>query len=127
MKKLLTFALFLIMGINSYSQTTLERARKMTDNMAQELALTETQKSDIYNLTLNRLNTLAQLKAKNDKQSEQSYLIERRKFHSDVHQFMNNEQYKKWEQLRTQHIRMQKDGKKVQNPVIDDELEFMNK
>ncbi len=129
MKKLLTISLFVLFGLNTNAQTTMERAKKMTDNMAKQLALTEKQKADIYTFTLNRLNTLGELKAKTDKESEQGYLVQRRKFHSEIHQFLNDEQYKKWNHLREEQIRSKKDGKATApaDSIIDDELEFMNK
>ncbi len=128
MKKLFSL-LFILLAINSAvnGQTIAERAQIMAANMTKQLSLSQQQESDIYQLVLNRLNSLKEISDKKDPGYEKKYMIERRKFHTDIQAFLSKEQYQHWEKIANEQSATRKSGKPITHPVLDEELELKGK
>src|ERR1700741_1637121 len=126
MKKLLVITLLLFSVSAVFGGETEKKAKLLADNLKSSLGLTKKQREDIYKITLDKLNIQAEYKSKEDNESQQKFILERRAYHLEIGKQLTTEQYNKWMQLRKDQVKLKKEGKEIVSPIIDENLEYLN-
>ncbi|MFL5729077.1 MAG: hypothetical protein ACJ75J_06265 [Cytophagaceae bacterium] len=126
MKKIIILSLILLCGFSVFAGGIEKKAKQISSNMEKALGLTKEQTSEIYNLTVKRLEAQLAFEGKTDAESKQKFTQGRRDYHAEIGKQLKTEQYNKWMEIRKEQLKLRKEGKPVKDPVIDDSLEYLN-
>jgi hypothetical protein len=126
MKKIIILTLILLYGFSGFAGGIEKKAKQIATNMEKALDLTKEQTNEIYNLTVKRLESQLTFEGKTDVESKQKFTKGRRDYHAEIGKQLKTEQYNKWMEIRKEQLKLRKESKPVKDPIIDDNLEYLN-
>ena len=127
MKSILTTLLSLgfLIGL---AQINTEKASALTNNFNKHLSLTTQQAEKVKNLISKKLNLIAELKTDKDtEKANVSIMLEKRKFFTELKEILTEEQFNAYQVLRSEQSIAINSGEKVENPIIDSDLDMLIK
>ncbi|WP_374166214.1 hypothetical protein [Arcticibacter sp. MXS-1] len=112
-KTILTAALFMALSISTFSQekpsrqkkSPEERAQLMTDHLSQKLSLNEKQKSEVYQINLDRAKEMEKIRAsaaEDRKKMFEQQMQERKDADDKINKLLSDDQKKTFADLRQQ-------------------------
>jgi hypothetical protein len=125
MKKISLFLLLLTFSLGAFAGKEVEaRATALTNGMEKSLALTPEQKTKMYKVVLEKMQTIEKLKLQEPgDEQKKAIMLERRKFITEIKAVLSDTQYQRWQQLRSEQIPLLKKGEKIENAVVDKDID----